>query len=99
MKDGAVEQCDAPDRIVLNPATDYVRKFTEDIDKARVVKAAALARKTATGSGAAVDGRQSLRALAPSLVKDTRDIIPVQKKGKVVGGMKRTDALEILLSN
>ena len=99
MKDGAVEQCDAPDRIVLNPATDYVRKFTEDIDKARVVKAAALARKTATGSGTPVDGKQTLRALAPSLVKDTRDIIPVKAKGKVVGGMKRTDALEILLSN
>ena len=99
MKDGAVEQCDAPDRIVLNPATDYVRKFTEDIDKARVVKAAALARKTATGSGTPVDGKQTLRALAPTLVKDTRDIIPVQTKDKVVGGMKRTDALEILLSN
>ena len=99
MKDGAVEQCDAPDRIVLNPATDYVRKFTEDIDKARVVKAAALALKTATGSGTPVDGKQTLRALAPSLVKDTRDIIPVKAKGKVVGGMKRTDALGILLSN
>jgi glycine betaine/proline transport system ATP-binding protein len=99
MKDGAVEQCDAPDRIVLNPATDYVQKFTEDIDKARVVKAAALARKTASGSGTPVDAKQTLRSLAPSLVKDTRDIIPVQEKGKVIGGMKRTDALEILLSN
>ena len=99
MKDGAVEQCDAPDRIVLNPATDYVRKFTEDIDKARVVKAAALARKTAAGSGPPVDGKQTLRSLAPSLVKDTRDIIPVQAKGTVIGGMKRTDALEILLSD
>jgi len=99
MKDGAVEQCDAPDRIVLNPATDYVRKFTEDIDKARVVKAAALARKTASESGTRVVAKQTLRSLAPSLVKDTRDIIPVQAKGKVIGGMKRTDALEILLSN
>jgi glycine betaine/proline transport system ATP-binding protein len=99
MKDGAVEQCDAPDRIVLNPATDYVRKFTEDIDKARVVKASALARKTAAGSGPPVDGKQTLRSLAPSLVKDTRDIIPVQTKGKVIGGMKRTAALEILLSD
>ena len=37
MKDGAVEQCDTPDQIVLHPATEYVRKFTEEIDKARVV--------------------------------------------------------------
>jgi len=32
MKDGAVEQCDTPDRIVMNPATEYVRKFTARAD-------------------------------------------------------------------
>ena len=32
MKDGAIEQCDIPATIVLNPATDYVHKFTEDIE-------------------------------------------------------------------
>lgn len=37
MKDGVVEQCDAPNQIVLHSATEYVRKFTADIDKARVV--------------------------------------------------------------
>lgn len=40
MKDGVVEQCDTPDQIVLNPATEYVAKFTEEIEKARVVHAA-----------------------------------------------------------
>ncbi len=44
MKDGVVEQCDTPDRIVLNPATEYVRKFTAVIDRARVVHARGLAR-------------------------------------------------------
>lgn len=43
MKDGAVEQCDTPDKIVLSPATEYVAKFTEDVDKARVVHARVLA--------------------------------------------------------
>lgn len=32
MKDGAFEQCDIPAKIVLNPATDNVCKFTEDIE-------------------------------------------------------------------
>lgn len=39
----AVEQIDRPDQIVLKPATDYVRKFTQKIDKARVVHAGVLA--------------------------------------------------------
>jgi len=99
MKDGAVEQCDAPDRIVMNPATDYVKKFTEDIDKARVVKAGALAHAKANGSGDPIDAAQTLRSLAPSLVSDARELIPVQAKGKIIGAMKRQDALEILLSS
>ena len=43
MKDGAVEQIDTPDRIVMAPATPYVAKFTESIDRARVIHAGALA--------------------------------------------------------
>ena len=39
MKDGAIEQCDTPDQIVLNPATEYVAKFTHDVEKSVVVKA------------------------------------------------------------
>ena len=31
MKDGIIEQLDTPGNIVLNPATDYVKKFTEDV--------------------------------------------------------------------
>ena len=43
MKDGVIEQCDRPDQIVLDPATPYVAKFTEDVDKSRVVRASHLA--------------------------------------------------------
>jgi glycine betaine/proline transport system ATP-binding protein len=32
MKDGIIEQLDTPSNIVLNPATEYVRKFTEFSD-------------------------------------------------------------------
>ena len=96
MKDGAVEQCDTPDKIVLQPATDYVAKFTEDIDKARIVKAASLANPKAKGRGKALDGNQPLRALASVLVSDSRDLIPLECDGKFVGAMKRQDAFEIL---
>ena len=53
MKDGAIEQCDTPAKIVLNPATEYVAKFTEEIDKARVVHAGFLAKPL---NGKAVHG-------------------------------------------
>jgi glycine betaine/proline transport system ATP-binding protein len=31
MKDGIIEQLDTPDNIVLSPATEYVKKFTQDV--------------------------------------------------------------------
>ena len=97
MKDGAVEQCDTPDQIVLHPATEYVRKFTEDIDKARVITAGALAVADKVGSGEPVDAAHSIKALARLLVSDTRDVIPVQKEDTVIGGLEREDALNVLL--
>ena len=38
MKDGVVEQLDTPANIVLHPATEYVRKFTKDVPREKVLK-------------------------------------------------------------
>ena len=100
MKDGAIEQCDTPDRIVMDPQTEYVRKFTEDVDRARVVHARGLVRE-ANGhaiEGAPVDGDATIQTLARMLVNDTRDEIPVASKdGRLIGVMRRSEALDLLL--
>jgi len=97
MKDGAVEQCDTPDQIVLNPSTEYVRKFTEEIDKARVIRARVLVDAAANGDGDAIDANASIQSLARLLVNDQRDIIPVSDGEAIIGAMKRQDGLDILL--
>ncbi|SLN20638.1 Glycine betaine/L-proline transport ATP-binding protein ProV [Roseovarius litorisediminis] len=100
MKEGAVEQCDTPDQIVLNPATPYVRKFTEEIDKARVVHARVLVKPL---NGKAPEGdpfpaERTIHQLARQLVNDTRDEIPVaDKNGTLLGAMNRQEALDVLL--
>jgi len=38
MKDGVIEQLDTPANIVLEPATEYVRKFTQDVPREKVLK-------------------------------------------------------------
>jgi glycine betaine/proline transport system ATP-binding protein len=40
MKDGIIEQLDTPAKIVLNPATEYVKKFTEEVPREKVLKIA-----------------------------------------------------------
>jgi glycine betaine/proline transport system ATP-binding protein len=99
MKDGVIEQCDIPDQIVLNPMTEYVRKFTEDIDKAHVVTASAIMTKV-TGSkpaGKSVDANAKLHDLAKLLASDSRKFLPVSGgKGKIIGQINRKDALDII---
>lgn len=97
MKDGAVEQCDTPDQIVLHPATEYVRKFTEEIDKARVIHTETLIERGLDGEGDPVDASASVQSLAKLLIQDTRSAIPVAKDGTVIGAMLREVALGILV--
>src|SRR6056297_233007 len=100
MKDGAVEQCDRPDRIVMNPATEYVAKFIEDIEKARVVHASAMMQPVNGHdlSGAAVEGGKTISQLARLLINDDRVILPVAgPDGAIIGGLDRQKALDVLL--
>ena len=100
MKDGAIEQCAAPDRIVLDPATEYVARFTEDVDISRVVHASYLADAAdgAAAEGEPVPAAATIRELARNLVRDSRERIPVAgADGGIVGVMKRSRALEVLV--
>ena len=38
MKEGVIEQLDTPANIVLNPSTEYVRKFTEEVPREKVLR-------------------------------------------------------------
>lgn len=101
MKDGVVVQCDTPEKVVLEPAAPYVAKFTENIDKARVVRAGAMmvqgTASTAPG-GDAVLADSTLHELARMLVDDDRDSLPVEgADGKIVGMLDRQDALDLVV--
>lgn len=99
MKDGAVEQCDTPDKIVLNPATEYVRKFTEEIEKSRVVHAGVLVEDGLKAEGDPVDAGATILSLARRIVDDKSDAIPVSRNGMVIGAMPRKAALNVLLGD
>ena len=100
MKDGTVEQVDTPDRIVLAPATDYVRRFTEEIDRARVVHAGTLAEALAGAApaGEPIAAGATIHALARRLVDDTAASYPIAAgDGTLIGTLSRERALDVLL--
>ncbi len=103
MKNGSIEQCDTPDQIVLNPATNYVAKFTKEVEKSKVVKARALTRhfENLDANGPSVSANATIKELSRKLINDSREVIPVaENNGKnqsVIGGLNRKEALELLL--
>ena len=102
MKDGAVEQIGTPDNIVLNPATEYVAKFTAEVEKSGVVRAGGMARPmdAAALSGAPVAADATIRRLAKRLFEDERDFLPVaDASGKIIGGLERRQALALLFES
>ena len=99
MKDGMIEQCSTPDQIVLNPATEYVRKFTEEVEKARVVNVEAILEpnKKIRSSKNAILGNKKLKDVAKILASDTRELIPVKDDNeKIIGEINRKQALDIV---
>lgn len=102
MKDGGIEQCDTPDKIVLKPATEYVARFTENVEKSRVVHARGLV-VPINGhpvAGSPVSADATILQLARQLVNESREVLPVaDKSGRIIGGMNRQDALDILLGS
>ena len=52
MKDGLIEQLDTPADIVLNPKTEYVRKFTQEVPREKVLKIEAVMDKSSGGQNA-----------------------------------------------
>ncbi len=74
-----------------------MRKFTEEIDKARVVQTETLIEAGLSGEGEAIEAAATIQSIAKLLIQDTRTAIPVAKEGKVIGAMKRETALAILV--
>jgi glycine betaine/proline transport system ATP-binding protein len=101
MKDGRIEQCDTPDQIVLHPATDYVARFTAEIDRARVVRIGSIARPLeGSPEGTAWPANRTIRDLARDLVADSRDVIPLADAGgAIIGGVNRQEGLDVLLGD
>ncbi|MDP2698122.1 glycine betaine/L-proline ABC transporter ATP-binding protein [Thalassospira sp.] len=73
LKDGMLVQVGRPEDIILSPVDDYVRAFTRDVNRSRVLRARSLMTPLSLPCGQAVD------AIWPQVQSDMRleDILPV----------------------
>ena len=98
LKDGMVDQVGGPEDILLSPATDYVREFVRDVNRARVVTAGAV--MTSPGGapgGPRVPSTAVLEDLLPLSLEGEAPLQVVDGDGAVVGAIDRKTLLGALM--
>ena len=80
MKDGEITQIGTPEEIVANPVDDYVRDFTEDVPRYKVLSAGKVMRDT----------KKKLSNGAEGVPDSDEALAVVDQGGKVVGEIDRS---------
>ena len=99
MKDGVIEQLDSPANIVLNPATDYVSKFIEDVPREKVLKIESVMDP--------FDSREELgdlrvskdtiiETVAEAILSQDKPVAVVDANDSVVGSLHASHVLKVL---
>ena len=98
MKDGIIEQLDKPDNIVLNPATDYVKKFTQDVPREKVLKIESIMDSiNSSASGESAVKKDDIIETVAEKILNSKDIINVvDDQNKIVGSINPTKVIKVL---
>ena len=95
MKDGMFDQIGTAAELITQPATDYVREFTEDIPKAKVLTAADVMHAGGDG-GRTVQADRSVESLIPMMLDDPSPLTVLDHAGTVIGAVDRTAVMTLL---
>jgi glycine betaine/proline transport system ATP-binding protein len=99
MKDGIIEQLDTPANIVLNPATEYVRKFTEEVPREKVLKIESVM-DTYNSSEELSDLRVSkdaiIETVAVDVLSEKKPVTVVDDNDKIVGVLHYSKVIRML---
>jgi glycine betaine/proline transport system ATP-binding protein len=99
MKDGAIIQIGTPEELVLNPATDYVEEFTQDIPRAKVLSAQSLMRAVDADTFAGtVQAKSTIDELLKRILNADRGaVFAVQnEQGDTIGALNREVVVDLL---
>jgi len=91
MKDGIIEQLDTPANIVLSPATEYVKKFTEEVPREKVLKIEAIMdpiNDNQNLSDLKVSKDAIIETVAEKILSQDKSVAVIDSNKKVVGIVK-----------
>lgn len=98
MKDGIIEQLDTPGKIVLNPATEYVKKFTQDVPREKVLKVNSIMDAPVQNASSSTVSSEALLESVAEQILNTQEILSVKdpKTSQIVGSINQSKVIKIL---
>ncbi len=99
MKDGIIVQIDTPANIVLNPATEYVAKFTREVPRERVLSCKAVMETydpAAQMSNITVSKDAIIETVAEAVLSEQRPVAVTDASGTIVGVLNSRTIISIL---
>jgi glycine betaine/proline transport system ATP-binding protein len=102
MKDGVIEQLDTPANIVLNPATEYVRRFTEDVPREKVLKIESVMDPIVDSeelSDLRVSKDALIETVAEAVLNEGKPIAVVDANNNVVGAVHSSKIIHVLFGS
>jgi glycine betaine/proline transport system ATP-binding protein len=99
MKDGVIEQLDTPANIVLNPATEYVHKFTEEVPREKVLKIEAVMDPVDSSENIGdlrVSKDAIIETVAEAVLSESKVVSVVDANNRVVGNLHPSKVITVL---
>ena len=91
MKDGIIEQLDTPANIVLSPATEYVKKFTQEVPREKVLKIETVMEPMSDNknlSDLKVSKDAIIETVAEKILSQEKPVAVIDSNKKVIGIVK-----------
>ena len=102
MKDGVIEQLDTPANIILNPATEYVRKFTQEVPREKVLKIESVMDPVDASeelSDLRVSKDSIIETVAESILGQDRPVAVVDSDNRIVGILHASHVINVLFGS
>lgn len=99
MKEGVIEQLDTPANIVLNPATEYVRKFTEEVPREKVLTIESVmdpVNASEPFGDLKVSKDAIIESVAESILGEEKPVAVVDGDNQIVGSLHASHVINVL---
>ena len=100
MKDGLIIQVGTPEQLVINPATNYVKEFTNDILRSKVLTASSIMEKinNKTNNYIKINEKSVVESFAADLIDNNTNALVVNDANKEVGVITKEKVIDILIN-